>query len=419
VRDGLGRAATFWAGLFTAVSTAFVYYSRYYIHEVPLVFFAFLFGAAVWRYWRRPSGGWAALAGVALGLLHATKETFVFNVAALFVAVVLAFWFAPDARAVWRDLSSRIRGSHVALAVGLALATSLVLFSSCFTNREGPLDSVRTYAAWLSRAGGESAHVHPWSFYLERVFWFHPAKGQVFTEGLIGLLALVGMVTAFLPKGQAPEERQFTRFLATYVLALVAAYSAVAYKTPWCALGFLHGAILLAGVGAAALLRWIRPTWLWLLVLAGLLAGSGHLAWQARRATGEFATDQRNPYVYAHTSKDFLRLVNRVLGVARMANDPYAVPINVMAPGGDYWPWPWYLRGFKEVSWSPGVPEDPFAPIVVAGARLNAALDEKSEKRWLSAGYYEHRPKVFFELFVELELWKRYVETLPRDRDED
>jgi hypothetical protein len=80
---------------------------------------------------------------------------------------------------------------------------------------------------------------------------------------------------------------------------------------------------------------------------------------------------------------------------------------------------PWYLRGFREVNWSAGIPEDPYAPIVIAGARLNAALDEESEKRWLSVGYYQHRPQVFFEMFVELELWKRYVETLPRDRDED
>ena len=44
VADGLGRKATVWAALFTAVSPAMVFYSRYYIHEVLLVFF-YLSGA--------------------------------------------------------------------------------------------------------------------------------------------------------------------------------------------------------------------------------------------------------------------------------------------------------------------------------------------------------------------------------------
>ena len=47
----------------------------------------------------------------------------------------------------------------------------------------------------------------------------------------------------------------FVRFLALYTFALAAAYSLIAYKTPWCLLSFWHGMILLAGVGAAWLVR--------------------------------------------------------------------------------------------------------------------------------------------------------------------
>jgi len=49
--DGLGRNGTAWAGLFLAVSPAFAFYSRYYIHEMLLVFFTLLALAAAWRYW--------------------------------------------------------------------------------------------------------------------------------------------------------------------------------------------------------------------------------------------------------------------------------------------------------------------------------------------------------------------------------
>src|SRR4030095_8026510 len=37
--DGLGRHALAWAALFTAVSPAMIFYSRYFIHEMLLVFF--------------------------------------------------------------------------------------------------------------------------------------------------------------------------------------------------------------------------------------------------------------------------------------------------------------------------------------------------------------------------------------------
>src|SRR6266436_8583667 len=76
IADGLGRKGTIWAAVFTAISPAFVFYSRYYIHEMLLVFFAFLALAAGWRYWRTRRIGWVLLAGAGLGLMHAIQETF-------------------------------------------------------------------------------------------------------------------------------------------------------------------------------------------------------------------------------------------------------------------------------------------------------------------------------------------------------
>ena len=74
VADGLGRSATLWAGLFTALSPAMVFYSRYYIHEMLLVFFTFLAGGAGWRYWQSRHLGWALLAGAGVGLVHTARR---------------------------------------------------------------------------------------------------------------------------------------------------------------------------------------------------------------------------------------------------------------------------------------------------------------------------------------------------------
>ncbi len=89
VADGLGRQAALAAAFLTAVSPVLVYYSRDYIHETLFVFFIFLALASAWRYSQTGKIAWILLAGAAIGLTQATKETFVFNLAAVMGALLL------------------------------------------------------------------------------------------------------------------------------------------------------------------------------------------------------------------------------------------------------------------------------------------------------------------------------------------
>jgi hypothetical protein len=75
------------------------------------------------------------------------------------------------------------------------------------------------------------------------------------------------------------------------------------------------------------------------------------------------------------------------------------------------------LRRFEHVGWWDKIPDDPFAPVTVVASGLNASFDEKTQKRWLMVGLFELRPKVFFELYVQADLWERYVATLPRPQE--
>ena len=112
-----------------------------------------------------------------------------------------------------------------------------------------------------------------------------------------------------------------------------------------------------------------------------------------------------------------MKLVERAEGIARVTPTKYETVVKVIAPESDYWPLPWYLRRFQHVGWYDKLPDDPYAPIVMVSSKLNARLDDKSDKKWIMAGLSEMRPGIFLELYVELELWKKYVETLPKDRD--
>jgi uncharacterized protein (TIGR03663 family) len=443
--DGLGRTAVIWAALFTAVSPAMVFYSRYFIHEMLLVFFTALTLGAAWRYLQTRAARWAVLAGVGLGLMSATKETFVLALAAMVLAWIITAWWtgrkgdtpvAQDRDEVTRMspfqildcLRTHWNWRHFALAAGAAAAIWLVLFTSFFTNWSGPLDSVLTYLPWLKRAGGESPHIHPWYFYLHRLAWFQPARSPIWSEGLILLLALVAIAVALF--GKRPP---LHRFLALYAIILTAIYSVISYKTPWCLLGFHHGLILLAGIGAATLLEFCRARMLKVALLVVLGALTLQLTWQSARANYtlepdpanrkswranfHLAADPRNPYVYAQTSPNLLELMTRVDGIARVAPTGYETVVKVMAPGGDYWPVPWYLRRFQNVGWYEELPADPYAAIMLVSPEFKARYDDESDRRWIMAGIHALRPGKFFELYVELELWKEYVATLPRPVD--
>src|SRR5579872_3411227 len=353
VADGLGRNATLCAAALTAISPAMVFYSRYYIHEMLLVFFTLLALAAGWRYTRSRNIGWALLTGAAVGLMQGTKETFVLTLAAAAAALIFNEVWARRTAAEGNatPFTQNLNFKHLFAALAVWAAVAFVLFSSFFANASGPLDSLRTYLPWSNRATGASPHIHPWNFYLERLAFFHSERGPVWSEGLILVLALAGMIATFRRNGPSEPNKAFIRFLAIYTLALTVIYSAIAYKTPWCLLSFWLGMILLAGVGVVAVLHWLPRRWMKVAAGMLLLAGAGQLAGQAWQASVTYSADRRNPYVYAQTSPDILNLVRKVEALAKASPRASQMPVKVMAPGSDYWPLPWYLRQFDQVGW--------------------------------------------------------------------
>jgi len=409
VGDGIGRPAAVVAGVLTAVSPAMLFYSRYYIHEMLLVFFTAAAIGSGWRYFRSRRLGWAVAAGACVALMHATKETSVLALAAMGLALA--------ARAGWRKLWGERAGpaglpkaGHVALAIAVAVAVSVTLFSSFFTNWRGPLDSLLTYRSYLTRSGGAGAHAHPWYFYLSLLGYARYGRGAWWSEGLILALALVGVVAALWPRRAAEGGSPLPGVLAFYTLFLTAIYSAIPYKTPWCALSFLHGMILLAGVGAVALVRRV-PTHLFKAVVVLLLAAAAwQLAGQAWRAALDrrFVCDYRNPYVYGHTTWDLLEVPRRAEQIAAVHPKGREMVIKVIAPDRDYWPLPFYLRRFRHVGYWSAVPPDPDADMVIA----SATVAEELEKR-LRGDYFAEtrglRPRVLLRVYIRRDLWDAFI----------
>jgi uncharacterized protein (TIGR03663 family) len=409
---GLGRTAVVGAALLTALSPALTYYSRFYIQETLFVFFALAFLLTLGRYSERPGAGWAIASGIAAGLAYATKETSVIVLPAAIAALLFARFSTKAARAT----PVTGRAGHVILTVLSGVSVAYVLYTSFLRNRWGFIESMTAISTYVGRGVDAGAHAHPWSYYLQ-ILAYSESGGLVWTEGIVLLLALVGLVAAVKRSGVVTDSgheplRFWPRYVACYSVITAVAFSSISYKTPWNLLPLLMGFVLLAGYGAAALISRFRSRAARAVLMIVLLSGACHLGFESWRASFRYAADPRNPYVYAQTVPDFLRLVQRVVDLAAVHPDHEAMLVEVVAAPTEQWPLPWYLRRMTRVGYwlraeEPGRPAD--ASVIVASeanaARLDAALGER-----YVAEFYGLRPGVLLTVYVERGLWTRFLE---------
>jgi len=375
----LGLPVAACAALFTALSPAMVYYSRYFIHETLLEFFTFAAMLTVLGYLRRPGLRLAVAAGAMFGLMFATKETWIIAAGSMLAAGVVHAGIAPE-----RWPAKARPAAFVFFAIFAFLAVAALFMSSFLTHPKGIVDSILAYRTYFARgAGVNTLHVHPWYFYLERLLYFN-----AWTEGLIATLALVGICVS---KG-------IGRWLAIYTVLMIAIYCAIPYKAPWNLLGFLHGLILMAAIGVV----WVAEHAPRAIVVALVGIGVVHLAWQARAANFPYAADPRNPWVYAHTSTDVFVLTRNIASLAAVHPAGLEMPIQIVT-GQNLWPLPWYFRRYSGVRWRNAVSmTGPAAPVILATPDMEPGLLRK---------LYELPPPGQRELYVPM--FDRYRELRP------
>jgi len=409
---GLGRPAVAAAALLAALSPVLVYYSRFYIQESLFAFFALAFLIAVGRFAEHPSRMAAVGGGLAAGLAYATKETSIIVLPAIVVAAALARGMARNAGGGERSSTpadARVRLRRIALGAVVAVVTAFVFYSSFFRYPGGLLESVRAFGVYFGRGLDAGPHVQPFGYYA-RMLAFSSSGGLVWSEALILGLAVAGMIASGR-KAPAAGAGFWPRYVALYSLVAFVAFSAVRYKTPWNVVPFHVGFVLMAGVGTAVLLGSLRSR-AWKVVAAlALAAVVTHLGVQSWRASFRYPADPRNPYVYAHTVPDFLRLVQRVTDVSALHPDRRAMPVKVVAGPYEQWPLPWYLRGLTRVGyWTQAADAAPLvdAPIVVASQEQADAVAAALGDGYVQE-FYGLRPDVVLTVFIERSSWERFL----------
>jgi uncharacterized protein (TIGR03663 family) len=405
---GIGRTAVAASAWLLALSPAMVFYSRMFIQESLFACFTLAFVVAIGRMATRGGLAWSTLAGVAAGLAVATKETAVIVLPATLIACAMSWSSLPR-----NPFAAGRRAMAVLSSIAAAVAVAAMFYSSFFVAPLAVLDPFRAAGTYFDRGIDPESHVHPWHYYLG-LLTYSSSGGLTWSEGLVLVLAIVGAVTSWgLPDRARPERAFWARYFTCTVAATTAIFSAIPYKTPWNLLPFYVGAIVLAGIGFSTLLHTAASRVVRGAVVAAFVLGSGHLAWQAWRASVTYASDPRNPYVYAQTVPDAVRMATRIRQLAALHPDGVRMQVSVVASPHEQWPFPWYLRAMPHVGyWT--VPGDALAlkaPVVVASMDQTAVLDGALGDRYVSE-FYGLRPEVLLMLYVERGLWERFLARL-------
>jgi len=398
---GFGRSAVAASALLVALSPMLTYYSRFYIQESLLAFFAFGFLIALGRYVQRPGFRAACWTGACAGFAFATKETAVIILPVAVAAAVISHRFtrAPGE-------TPRARPIHIAAGLAAGIGVTFVFYSSFFTHPSGMFESFRGLSTYIDRGVAAGPHAQPWDYYL-RLLLFSSAGGLVWTEGLVLALALAGslMVVRGTSTGFWP------RYVALSTVTTAIAFSVIRYKTPWNALPLYIGVVSLAGLGAAGMIASARPRIARVVVCVVLAAGACHLGVQDWRANFRYPADPRNPYVYAQTSPDLLRLTRRIADLAAVHPDGNGMLVKVIAGPYEQWPLPWYLRRLTRVGyWSRTAEAGALGgvPVIVA-SQENADEVAAAVRDGSVSEFYGLRPDVLLTVYIDRTLWSHYL----------
>lgn len=405
LRKRIGTIGALCAAGLIAISPGAIYLSRYFIHESLFVFFTFAIVVAALRYYETGRSVYLILASISAALMVATKETWIMNGPVLLIAwISTAGYFrlrehfdgggAEQASVAnrWRETIDRLGGGIPVLTVALTafavfIVVAVLFYSSFFTNYpKGVSDALKTLNLWRQRT---HEHEHPWYQY---IYWLLWEEGALMVLGSLGALIAVWRA-----------DNRLALFLALWSFGLLAAYSLVGYKTPWISLNFIVPLALTSGYTLEVVYQKLREFQQPLFFVLIPLLIVGLCGYQLYQLNFVHYDDDQLPYVYAHTKRQMLTMLDQIELVAQKNGTGTDTGIAIVSP--DYWPLPWYFRNYKKVGYySQIVPTN--EPIIIGSEAQEEQLKITYGDRYellnsgTDDGAYPLRPGVDLVLYV-------------------
>jgi uncharacterized protein (TIGR03663 family) len=394
----LGTTTALATAALLASSPLLVYYNRMYIHESLLTLFTMLGFAAAFRMVEKPTLLNGALTGLCVGLMFATKETFIISLLAWHAAsgiYLLNRIYGWNQQRTNPTFNSYIKPTLLfVLFAGLCAG---YFYTDGFKFPQGIIEAVRTYFVYETTAGHEKGM----GYYFHLLLWPKHTLGIWWSEAIIGLLSIITCTIAFFNRAHLST----TLFIAMATFGHLIIYSLIGYKTPWLMLVPWAHACLLAGCAFRSIHTYsLLPK---IILTTLLFTGIADQTRLSIHASGRLANDARNPYSYVPTSKDAEALETWLDDLAAQQSYQQLSPIAVV--GNEYWPLPWYLRKFDKIAYWPE-PNDQMQsyPIIFAMPSQVAAADLQLQNSHvpLPRGL---RSNVAIILYLRNDIWDQWT----------
>ncbi|MFL6253546.1 MAG: flippase activity-associated protein Agl23 [Pyrinomonadaceae bacterium] len=409
LRRYVGTVAALVAALLIAVSPACVFYSRYFIHETPFVFFTLGLVVSALRFRETGTASDLLLASASAALMFATKETAFISVGTLGLAWLTAVlwervrsegsrgknvWVPPAPEGGFAKLRRENGGVVLLGAVVLFAFIWVVFYSSFFTHGQGVFwDSFKAFVSW-QKTGMSEFHAKPFATYVK---WLAQEDVAILVLGAIGAVA-------------ALFERRLNRFavfFAAWGFGLLVAYSLISYKTPWLVLSFVVPLAVVAGYAVQAFGVWVSRvpgrSWRAAAAVAGFAALFGLYHTYVINFR-EYDNDQY-PYVYSQTRREFHDLVHEIELVGERAGTKEP---GFATASPEYWPSPWYFRNNRNAGYEGQLSAsyDPQRTLAIIGREDQLPqLERVAGATYTRVGnVYALRPGVNLVLFVRRDL---------------
>jgi uncharacterized protein (TIGR03663 family) len=389
------------AALAMALSPGFIFYGRYSIHEVWLLFFSMMFVFGLLGLWREGTLSYLWFTGMGITGMILTKETYIIHLGCVLLAAplaVLSLYLPEQIRRLYQPILDlilnrlprgkfrgvrRILRSLYPVAINEQLTDAepvqqkwnlldlavvcltgigaiVFFYSGTFFHWNGLKDLFRTFHAWFETGSSGHGHEKAWYYWLELIARYE----WPVCAGLV----LCGFTFRF---------RTLTlRFLAILGVGTFLAYSIIHYKTPWCIISIVWP-LLFAFGGFVLLVSRTRFVATSVFASILLLVSFGYAIsvnffrcssfieanWDSRPVFTRHApfinvapltTDVREffnaePYVYVQTYNDIYKLTTPLLELAHRGPRFYHLVGHIIRPSP--YPLPWILGDFPLVGY--------------------------------------------------------------------
>jgi len=328
-----------------SISPILLFYSRYYIQEVLLVSFSYSLIIICYKYFQSKKTSFAIVAGILTGLIFATKETSIITFSSGITSILILYLFDNDIRK-----KIIISTNHVILFISTAIFISILFYSSFFSNYDGIYDSLKTFSNYFSKASENGDHIQSWYYYIELLVYSNNEK-IIFSEIFLLLFALIGIYFSLFSK-QENQTIIIFRFLSFFSFIQIVIYSLIPYKTPWLALNFWVGLLLLSAFGITKTYSLFAKRISKQIYSGVVIIFLIHNLWQTYEINYKYPFQPENPFTYSQATCDVVSLTKHITDVLEAVPDKENILISVIVPENDYWPLPWYFRKFKKVAWN-------------------------------------------------------------------